>query len=151
MATARKLRRRESEEGAFGYLSLLGLRSSDLRELLRSVERGLPFKALEHFTQAAPLTLPQILDLVQISPRTLARRKHEGRLLRDESDRLLRIARLMAKVIDLFDGNRHAAASWLQAPQIALGGAVALDMARTELGAREVETLVDRLEHGVFS
>lgn len=139
------------DEGPFGYVALLGLRMFDLPHLLRDVERGLPYKTLEHFVRTVPLTMAQVLDLVGIAPRTLARRKDEGRLSAEESDRLLRVARLVAKTIELFDGNLRRAVQWLLAPQMALGGAVPLDVARTELGAREVETLVDRLAYGVFS
>jgi putative toxin-antitoxin system antitoxin component (TIGR02293 family) len=51
----------------------------------------------------------------------------------------------------LFEGDRDAAVEWLTTPQTALGDRVPLDLARTEIGAREVERLVGRLDHGVFS
>ena len=51
----------------------------------------------------------------------------------------------------LFEGDRDAAKSWLSAPQKALGGEVPLTIARTELGALEVERAIGRLEHGVFT
>jgi len=93
----------------------------------------------------------RLLKFVDISRRTLLRRKSEGRFSPDESDRLLRAARVVARALALFDGDRDAALEWLNEPQPALGGAVPLDMARTEIGAREVETLTYRLEHGVYS
>ena len=68
-----------------------------------------------------------------------------------ESDRLLRTARLFRLAVDLFDGDRQAARQWLQTPKRALGGATPLDHAATEVGAREVEDLVGRAEHGVVS
>jgi putative toxin-antitoxin system antitoxin component (TIGR02293 family) len=43
------------------------------------------------------------------------------------------------------------AISWLAAPKKALGHETPLAYSRTELGAREVENLIGRLEHGVFS
>ena len=81
----------------------------------------------------------------------LTRRKQEGRFLPDESDRLLRATRIYAKSLDLFEGDRNAAIEWLTNLQPALGGAIPFDIARTEIGAREVEALIDRLEHGAFS
>jgi uncharacterized protein (DUF2384 family) len=39
----------------------------------------------------------------------------------------------------------------LRSPQIGLGGAVPLAYAETELGAREVEDLLGRIEYGVYS
>ena len=81
----------------------------------------------------------------------MTRRKADGRFLSSESDRLLRAARLFAQTLELFDGNREAATGWLIAAQSSLGDAAPLDLARTEFGSREVERLIARLEHGVFS
>jgi putative toxin-antitoxin system antitoxin component (TIGR02293 family) len=68
-----------------------------------------------------------------------------------ESDRLVRASRIFGRALSLFEGDRDAATHWLSEPQKALGGEVPLSVARTELGALEVERLIARLEHGVFS
>ena len=52
--------------------------------------------------------------------------------------------------VALFEGDIAAARKWLQMPQRGLGGETPLDFASTEVGAREVENLIGRLEHGVF-
>ena len=44
----------------------------------------------------------------------------------------------------------EAARRWLQEKHAALGGHSALELARTEYGARMVQTLIAQLEHGVF-
>ena len=85
-----------------------------------------------------------------MSPRTLVRRKVRGRFSADESDRLLRAARILGRALELFEGDRDAAMKWMLNAQPALG-ASPIDAARTELGAREVENLVGRIEHGVYS
>ena len=46
---------------------------------------------------------------------------------------------------------KDRARQWLSFPQYGLGGVVPLDYARTEVGAREVETLLGRIEYGVYS
>ena len=91
------------------------------------------------------------MTLVDIPRRTLARRKREGVFPPDESDRLFRAARLFARALELFDGNRDAASEWLTTAQPALGGSAPITLARTDFGTREVERLIGRLEHGVFS
>jgi putative toxin-antitoxin system antitoxin component (TIGR02293 family) len=58
---------------------------------------------------------------------------------------------LFGKTLELFEGDRDAATEWLTTAQPALGGSVPLDLAKSDVGAREVERLVGRLEHGVFS
>jgi putative toxin-antitoxin system antitoxin component (TIGR02293 family) len=47
--------------------------------------------------------------------------------------------------------SKEAGRQWLSSPQVGLGGAVPLEYAETELGAREVEHLLGRIEHGVYS
>jgi putative toxin-antitoxin system antitoxin component (TIGR02293 family) len=133
------------------YLLLLGLDPVDTPRLVELVEEGFSFGELERLRQNMGLSREEISELVQIRPRTLDRRKREGRLHPEESDRLLRASRVFGEAIVLFEGNAEGALRWLFSPQMALGGAVPLEMARTEIGAREVENLVGRLEHGVFS
>jgi putative toxin-antitoxin system antitoxin component (TIGR02293 family) len=67
------------------------------------------------------------------------------------SDHDLRASRVFAKAIELFEGDRDAASKWMQTPLPALGGETPIDIARTELGARQAENLVGRIEHGVYS
>ena len=136
--------------GPHAYAVLLGLDAFDARGLLRSITRGFPYRTLERFQRNTSLPLDRITELVDIPRRTLTRRKGEGRFLPEESDRLLSASRLFGLALAVFDGNRDAAAEWLTRPQPGLGGAVPLDLARSGLGAREVETLLGRLEHGVF-
>ena len=133
------------------YLMLLGLDVVDSGQLLRSVERGLPYAAFERLVANTSLPSDDALVLVNIPRRTLTRRKREGRFREDESDRLLRASRIVARALGLFEGDRDAATHWLSEPQKALGGESPLVIARTEVGALEVERLIGRLEHGVFT
>jgi putative toxin-antitoxin system antitoxin component (TIGR02293 family) len=142
---------RRGAPGPHAYVVLLGLETFDPRALIRAVKRGLSYRALDRFRRNTSLPLERVTDLVDIPRRTMTRRKRQGRLLPDESDRLLRASRLFAKTLELFEGNRDAATEWLSTAQPALGGAIPLDLARNEVGAREVERLVGRLEHGVFA
>jgi putative toxin-antitoxin system antitoxin component (TIGR02293 family) len=141
----------EGWEANHPYLLLLGLDPMDTARLVERVEEGLSFGALERLRQNMGLSMDEMAGLVQIRPRTLDRRKKEGWLHPEESDRVLRASRVFGRAIALFEGNGEGALRWLSMPQRALGGAVPLEMARTEIGAREVEGLIGRLEHGVFS
>jgi putative toxin-antitoxin system antitoxin component (TIGR02293 family) len=64
---------------------------------------------------------------------------------------VLRFARLFRLALELYDGDADAARAWLQKPARALDGVRPLDHAETEEGAREVERLLGRLEHGVYT
>lgn len=136
---------------ANSYVVLLGLDTFDSRQLLRSVEEGLPYSAFERLVANTSLSSDEALVLVNIPHRTLTRRKREGRFHQDESDRLVRASRIFARALSLFEGDRDAAKDWLSEPQKALGGEVPLVLARTEVGALEIERLIGRLEHGVFT
>lgn len=118
--------------------------------LHRRVQQGLPYSFLEKFREAAHLTLAEVAELVLINGRTLARRRKEGGRLRpDESDRLVRAGRVFARAIELFDGDVDAARGWMREPQIALGGMRPVDFMKTDAGAREVERVIGRIEHGL--
>jgi putative toxin-antitoxin system antitoxin component (TIGR02293 family) len=140
----------EGAPGPHAYAVLLGLDAFDAPGLLRSITKGFPYRTLERFQRNTSLPLDRITELVDIPRRTLTRRKGEGRFLPDESDRLLSASRLFGHALALFEGDREAAAEWLTAPQPALGGGVPIELAKSELGAREVETVLGRLEQGVF-
>lgn len=142
---------RTGAPGPHAYVVLLGLQTFDLPALMRTVEKGFPYRIFERFLHNLALPVDRAMAFVDIPRRTLTRRKQEGRLLPDESDRLLRASRLFGKALELFEGDRDAATDWLVSRQPALGGAVPVEFARTEIGAREIERLIDRLEHGVFS
>jgi putative toxin-antitoxin system antitoxin component (TIGR02293 family) len=132
-------------------MSLLGLKAGGTVELLGQIKRGLGYSSIEHFIREADLPRDEAIDLVQISTRTLARRKERGRLSPDESDRLVRAARIVSQARRLFEGDAEAANRWLKASQPALGGSTPTEFAKSEIGAREVEALISRLEHGVLS
>ena len=142
---------RRGAPGPHAYVILLGLETFDPRDLLRAVKKGLSYRTFERFRRNTSLSFERITGLIDIPRRTMTRRKRDGRFLPDESDRLLRASRLFGKTLELFEGDRDAATEWLTAAQPALGGSVPLDLAKSEVGAREVERLVARLEHGVFS
>ena len=129
----------------------LGLGTSDTAQLIRQIERGFSFATLRTLESNSGLALSLLASIIGIPERTLARRKTAGRLAPDESERLLRISILFEKCVELFEGDVAAAANWLATPKKALHQETPLMHARTELGARQVEDLIGRLEHGVFS
>jgi putative toxin-antitoxin system antitoxin component (TIGR02293 family) len=129
----------------------IGLTASDTSDLLQQIEKGFAYEALLKLEINSGLPLALLTSVIGIPERTLARRRAAGRLEPDESERLLRVAILFEKCVDLFEGDVKAAANWLTSPKKALNGQAPVLYARTELGAREVENLIGRLDHGIFS
>lgn len=132
-------------------LRTLGIRSSNVVEITRMIREGFPFSCLARFQKATNLSWEAISHVVSIPQRTLTRRQCEGRLQSDESDRVLRAAAIFDRAVHLFEGDVDAARQWLLTPQAGLGGEIPLDFASTDFGAREVENLIGRLEHGVVA
>ena len=118
--------------------------------LVALVEKGLPFSELEVLQEQLDLPLDRLADYLGLARATLHRRKLAGQLMPDESDKVLRFARLLAQALKIF-GALPEAREWLRTPQYGLGGVVPLEFAGTEVGAREVESLLGRIDHGVYS
>ncbi|MFI5243982.1 MAG: antitoxin Xre/MbcA/ParS toxin-binding domain-containing protein [Gemmatimonadales bacterium] len=131
------------------YMALLGLASDSVLVVREAIEEGLGYDAFIHFVEATSLPVAVASELTRIPARTLARRRLEGRLGPEESDRLVRAARVVGRAIELFENDVQAARQWLEAPQRALGGVAPLEFARTDVGARAVETLIGQTEHGI--
>ena len=119
-------------------------------ELQAQVRTGLPYSALEAVASGFQIGMGDLITLLHVPARTLARRKRQKRLRADESDRLFRLGRIAALAEEVL-GNRERAIGWLHQPNRALGNAVPLRQLDTELGARQVEDLLLRIAHGVYS
>lgn len=131
--------------------SSLGLRSTSTPQLIEQLEVGLSFDTLQTFQSNSGIDVVALASLIGIPDRTLARRRTAGRLTPEESERLLRISNIFEKAVELFEGDAEAAIQWLTSPKKALNGQQPLQYSRTEPGAREVENLIGRVEHGVFA
>ena len=113
------------------------------------VRRGLPYSVVEALADAIG-SRQELAQAVGIPASTLARRKRAGRLTPAESDRTVRIARVVDTSHALMRGDIDTARRWLTTPHGLLDGESPLQRASTETGARDVEQLVGRLRHGVF-
>ena len=141
----------QTQRSPNAYVVLLGLNVFDLVGLMKVIEKGLPWKSFMRLVRNIGLPAEQVAEVISVPKRTLARRKVDGRFRPDESDRLLRAARVFSAALRLYGGDRRSAAEWLSYPNWALGGISPLVFAQTEIGAQEVEHLVGRIEHGIFS
>ena len=83
----------------------LGLRTLDIATLTKMIKSGLSYEVLRRFQKRSALSLATLSRAMQIPMRTLARRKRAARLTRQESERLLRLAALYDKTVELFEGD----------------------------------------------
>ena len=117
--------------------------------LLEDLKKGLPFDELVALRAILEMPMEKLAGMLGISKATLHRRKAVGKLDVTESDRVVRYARLMGLATQVLESPENARL-WLSAPKVGLGGAIPLEYAETEFGAREVEDLLGRIEYGVY-
>lgn len=111
---------------------------------------GLPVEEFDALRALLGLSVETMASKIGISVATLSRRRAQQQPLdRDHSDRLMRYARLYWMAVDYFS-EPTTARDWLARPARGLNGRSPLDFAETEMGAREVEDLIGRLENGVY-
>lgn len=121
-------------------------------ECVARILAGLPVEEFDSLRELLGLTVEEMARKVGISTATLSRRRARKQPLdRDHSDRLLRFARLFWLSAHLYDGDLTAARRWLSRPEQALAGQSPLEFAETEMGAREVEDLIGRIEYSVYT
>jgi putative toxin-antitoxin system antitoxin component (TIGR02293 family) len=128
-----------------------GVSFDDHEQIINVVRSGIQYTALNELEKGLNCSAIEVATLLSIPRTTLARRKTKGKLNTEESDRAVRYARLKDAALELFGGDNEAAVDWLRTPKDILCDETPLVHAKTEIGARDVEDLIGRLQHGVFS
>jgi putative toxin-antitoxin system antitoxin component (TIGR02293 family) len=111
------------------------------------VRQGLPLSLLDEALSDGRLTAAE-LDRLALSRKTLAHRRTLGTLTPDQSDRLLRLLRMIEEAETTF-GDRAKAHTWLRRPTPLLDGEPPLDRLDTDIGTRQVEAMLGRIAHGL--
>lgn len=114
--------------------------------LIDVVRRGLPTSAAKRFMKRAGLSPEAVMRAISISARTFARRKGK-RLDTPQSDRLVRVARIFDIAVECL-GSTEKASGWLQWRNPSLKGSTPLELLDTEVGALEIEALLESIADG---
>ena len=96
-----------------GGASIIRKRIESTRDMTEAIRQGIPYLSLIALATAAHLELNKMSTVLMIPMRTMARRRESKRLTAEESDRLVRLARIFTHAINVF-GDRDKAAKWLQ-------------------------------------
>lgn len=130
--------------------SLEQLESLPHSDLITAISAGLPAPLARELARCFEISLDDVAGLLRMNPRTLARRMGEGTLDLGESERLWQLSRLFHRAEEVLE-SRSGALHWFKNPIAALGWATPLAYARTAVGLRELENILGRIEHGVYS
>jgi putative toxin-antitoxin system antitoxin component (TIGR02293 family) len=130
------------------------LSSTDLKDYVKMAAlavRGLEPEVALDLAKRLDISQDRLSELAQIAKTTLHRRIKEHQPLdQNESERVIRLYSVYQKAVEVFDDEERAA-RWFSSHPKALGGKTPLEFMETEPGARYVEKLLGRIEHGVFS
>jgi putative toxin-antitoxin system antitoxin component (TIGR02293 family) len=130
---------------------LLTGRNVKTERLIGCLREGLAVTSVERVMKGLGIeSTESLLPIIGMSSRTYARRKQSNQALTPlESDRLYRLAKIESLAEGVL-GDKESANDWLQSPNRALGAAP-LTLLDTEAGTEQVETILSRIEHGVYS
>jgi putative toxin-antitoxin system antitoxin component (TIGR02293 family) len=137
----------ESIADVMGGTAILGRRIRSISDLEKTISIGLPKRALR-------ITVDRVYSSTSDARRAMFRVvpeatfKRRTRLSHAESERTERLARIIAAAEHTWN-SRDDAREWLLKPHPELGKRTPLESAMTELGARQVEELLDRLFYGI--
>lgn len=115
------------------------------------IHAGMPVRAAEALKGYIAVPDRLLAELLGVSEKTLSRaRSGQARLDPVASDRLFRVARIVTLAIEVLE-DRGRAVAWLKRPQIGLGGEIPIALLTTDVGRDQVEKLLLRIEHGVYT
>lgn len=127
----------------------LGTRVESDNKTVRLVEGGLPSNVINHLLQRG-LTRDEVFDII-LPLRTWKHRKARRQPLSpEESERVLRTARILARAQTVM-GDEAAAMEWLRAPKRRFDGRSPLQMLATEPGGRLVEQMLIQIDEGMIA
>jgi putative toxin-antitoxin system antitoxin component (TIGR02293 family) len=127
-----------------------GLNTSDGVALVGQINEGLDGKVATLIVDWAKMSQNDLRKMSGIPPTTFGR-SLKARFSPDQSERLVRIIRVIDRAVELFEGDKEEAQKWLKEPNRALGWKVPAELMASETGAYEVMKLITRLEHGVYA
>lgn len=132
---------------ALGGTAILGAQVTSASTFVSRIESGLPRRVIVHLKKFGQLT---DADLSAVIPRrTLTSLRNVATLSPDQSDRIARTAAVVALAQRVF-GDASSARDWLTTPNPALEGEIPLRFLRTGSGADIVESVLARIEYGVY-
>ncbi|MEC5319238.1 antitoxin Xre/MbcA/ParS toxin-binding domain-containing protein [Brenneria populi subsp. brevivirga] len=127
-----------------------GLNASDGVGLIRQISEGLEGEVANRVAKWANISQIDLRQLAGI-PSTTFNRGLKHRFNASQSERLVRVIRVIDRTVTLFEGDKTAAQKWLNEPNRGLNWQTPAELISSETGAYEVLQLITRIEHGVYS
>jgi putative toxin-antitoxin system antitoxin component (TIGR02293 family) len=127
----------------------LGIPAKSDQDIFRLVDQGLPLKSIGRLIRGG-LSKNEVFSLVVNAKKFQQRRSRSERLSKPESDRAVRVARILTRA-QLVMGDTPSALKWLRRPRKRFSGRSSFEMLSTEPGGRLVEEMLIQIDEGMFA
>jgi putative toxin-antitoxin system antitoxin component (TIGR02293 family) len=131
-----------------GVFSGFSEQPADRLALIEQIRVGLPFETVADAAETLGLTIGDLAAFGIIPARTLSHSRQGGQFSPAQSDRVARFFRIWRRAVDTFGGGDQAR-RWLERPTRPLGDQTPMALLDTEEGARLVDDLLYRIDHGL--
>jgi putative toxin-antitoxin system antitoxin component (TIGR02293 family) len=133
-----------------GGEELLGAKIHSASDLIPVVRKGLRYRSLDKVIAGLGIARETVMNAIGLPVSEQKRGQSASRMSAAESDRVYRLARVAAQA-EMILASEEKAHEWLMRPNRALGQVTPLSLLDTDEGARQVEAVLGRIEHGVWS
>jgi putative toxin-antitoxin system antitoxin component (TIGR02293 family) len=116
-------------------------------DIARLIRDGLPVDVIDRLIGDRTVTPDEVRRII-MAPKAVVVRRRKGGLTPEQSERVIRAARIIAEALETF-GSRDKALTWMRRACAVLGGKAPIDLLDTEEGAGLVESLLGRIAHGL--
>lgn len=117
-------------------------------ERIAQIEQGVVYNRFKALAERLEISEERLRHVLGFAAATLNRRKASGRFTLDESNRLYWFESLLETAEQVLE-DKDEVKDFMTTGNLALGGAVPLDYARTAPGLEAVQRLLLQLDHGV--
>lgn len=140
----------EEVENLLGGHKNLSVKLRSRMDLVDLAHKGVNKTALNYLVKYLDISQKRMASILKITPKTIQARKSKDHFPINISEQILRIAEVAARGLEVF-GDDTKFRMWLNAPNVALGKKIPLDLLDTNYGTDLVLDLLGRIEHGVHS
>ena len=140
-----------------GAIGLMGMESEkgfaeikNEKDFISLIRTGIPKQAMDNLMDRTGLSANEMAAITHTSDRTLRRYTPKQKLSQDQSERIIEVARLYSRGINVFGGILEFK-EWMNMSLLPLGNKKPKEFLDTSLGIGMLMDELGRIEHGIFA
>lgn len=120
-------------------------------KMVTHIRAGVPSRAIQELSEVLAISRASLYEYVDLSKSTIEKRiKEKQPLSKEESDRVVRVAKTYDRALAVFE-DRDSATRWMKNAIRSLGGVTPLSLLDTEAGYELVMDTLGKIEFGVVA